>query len=252
VNRGSAVLSLGRALVQRNHAAQLATAGGLTGDLRIAHRPPGTKSLGQPRGQRRAGRHEQAQVDRRLVGHPHTPVVRVGGAQPAGDLRRGPVLSELARDQPGHPWPLGQSAPFRAQRPVPRGRVRGLSAVSLPAAVTPDLPADSGRRPPQPGRDHPNRLTDRHPTGDLLPFRRAQRKPGPAPRHRRDPAPGGDHMVNRAGHLPQRPPDLRQRLALTPAPLQLLLLLTRHTRPTHSRHPSPPIHQSTSSVAPTD
>lgn len=85
-----AVLDVRRALANRDHVADAAPSGRLSGDQRQSHRPVGAQASVETRSQRPAAGLEDRQVDR-LVRYPHRRVVREVQHQPAADLLRRPL-----------------------------------------------------------------------------------------------------------------------------------------------------------------
>jgi hypothetical protein len=220
------VVGLGRARVQRDHAAQPAPAWGLAGGLRVPHGPPGAQPLGQPWRQRRPGRHEQAQVDR-LVGYPHARVVRVLQAQPLADLLRGPLELGPALHRRQQLGPAPQLARLRPPRPPVRGGVRVVRAVRLAAPVPRHLPGDRRVRAAEAGSDPAQAPPRGKAARDLLPLRQQQLTSRAAGRPRPDPAGLGQVAAHVLCRSTQLAGDVAQRLPRAPPLPHLVLLLDR-------------------------
>ncbi len=139
--RHGAILSLGRALADRDGVGDPAVIGGLLRMVaRAAHPARAPQMLQQLFLQGPAGLDEQRAIDR-LVGHLEALIVRVGALQPSCDLPRGPLQLELLGYDARQRWVLSQFTDLRPLRSLPGGLIRLIGPVGLPAAVTRKLAA---------------------------------------------------------------------------------------------------------------
>ncbi len=173
---------------------------------------------------------EQGEVDR-FVRHPHSLVVGEREPQPAGDLRRRPVLPQLRRHQIAQDRIAGELASLWSPRTLPGAPIGLGGPVPASAAMAIELTGDRRRRSAEPRCDPSRRVAGRDPARDLLSFLERQRKSAPAPLARSDPAVLANRAMNGRTRPIERPSDLADRLAPLPPLPQLPALLHRVVPP---------------------
>lgn len=160
----------------------------------------------------------------------------VGADQPAGDLLGRPVRLELLGDQRLQPQIRREQAGLRPLGVAPGPVIGPHRSIAPPATVTPDLPADRGRRATEPAGDPADGLAVSQPARDLLALGQCERPRRSRPLRRHDPAAGLDDPVDGSGVSAQRSPELAERLTLLPASPHVLLLGEGQSWATHLGH----------------
>lgn len=94
---------------------------------------------------------------------------------------RRPLLPQLDRYCPAEERTASQLAQLGTQRPIPRGLIGPGSPIAIQATIATDFTADGRCRSSQLPSNRTQRTSRAEPSGNLLPFKKAERLPGSSP-----------------------------------------------------------------------
>lgn len=163
----------------------------------------------------------------------HGGVTRELPSQPSCDLLGRPAQSQLGFHQSPESMPLGELGLLGAAPALVGGCIGRGSSVAVPAAVAGDLAGDGRRRSAQPLGELPGRFPRSDTAGYLLTLAATQMPLRTRLRHEADAAALVQEPTGVLHRIPERPPDQAERLSLTPAPPDFILLSWRKPVVTH-------------------
>jgi hypothetical protein len=166
---------------------------------------------GRPRGRPRVAARTRQLILRLAAENPSWGYKRIHG-EPAGNLRRRPVLPQPRGDDPAQSRQAGQFAALRSPRTLPGAPVGLGSAVAVSALMAVELACDRRGRSAQTGGNPSRRLPSSNAARDLLPLPKRQRQAGSAPLGGSHASAQPDRATNGAGCPLERPADLADRV----------------------------------------